>query len=126
MSSEVKATIPEAEEYIFSIFCRPRNTDSEKSTEGHWEYFYYPSSSGYRYSYTGCDFYPWNNIGGVAYGYGQNDTPYGFENDIIGGKGAGNHTVHYNRWGNWIDTWATGVDCSGFVCSIWNGKTGRR
>ena len=60
---------------------------------------------------------------GVAYGFGQNDKYTEFKDRLEQGKAAGNHMCHYVNYGEetgiYPPDWATGIDCSAFVCRVW-------
>ena len=70
-----------------------------------------------------CDFDAGKQYEGVAYGFGQNDTYIEFKNKLDQGKAAGNHMCHYVNYGEetgiYPPDWATGIDCSAFVCRTW-------
>jgi hypothetical protein len=70
-----------------------------------------------------CDFEPDQVYVGEAYGYGQNDAYGEFNDKIDDSLAAGNHQCHYENYFNSTaiapPDWATGIDCSAFVCRCW-------
>ncbi len=70
-----------------------------------------------------CDFEPGKSYTGVAYGFGQNDSYVDFLDKLSKGYAAGNHLCHYTNYGEetgiYPPDWATGIDCSAFVCRVW-------
>ena len=60
---------------------------------------------------------------GMAYSYGQNDDTLTYLADLEDSLAAGNHMCHYVAYGwktgIYPPDWATGIDCSAFVCRVW-------
>jgi|GEM_PF-3557106 len=64
-----------------------------------------------------CDFVPTFTYGGVPYKWGGFDTPDFVSQNLNNGYGAGSYSIHAPSWP--YATWATGIDCSGFVSRRW-------
>jgi len=61
---------------------------------------------------------------GEAYGYGQDDSYWEFDSLLGCSLAAGNHKCHYDNYDSITEgihppDWATGIDCSAFICRCW-------
>ena len=70
-------------------------------------------------AYKHCDFLPGRNYRSIAYSYGGDDPYRLFRTRLEAGFLAGSHLCHYEAYGDPSDT-VTGIDCSAFVCYLWN------
>jgi hypothetical protein len=66
-----------------------------------------------------CDFISGNTYTSIAYSYGGDDNYIQFKTNLSNNFLAGSHLCHYQSFGDPTGT-ATGIDCSAFICYLWD------
>ena len=113
---------------------RPKYIQYRKEVKNKKNYYYIKSHNGNTIPaipgsrvYGACAWRPGTKLVGEAYCWGGDDTPNKFKEKLQLGYGAGANQWHdstpttpkpYPVWPQ-PRTWATGIDCSGFVSHLW-------
>ncbi len=90
-----------------------------QNTNPAWYISYGEKCTGSDTVYLHCDFIPGKAYRGIPYSYGGCDPWALFKDRLTNNFLIGSHLCHYKSYGDPSDT-ITGIDCSAFLCHVWD------